>query len=121
MSRARHEEHRRAKGDATKPDNDDKGDTGIGGVADKKKTESYAGTGSDTEKEAERRKRGGGVHKGKMPHMVHGSAPRHHANRPGRKRGGAMGADSHPMTMASKLEQPEGMKREGHTWDKEDD
>lgn len=111
MSRARHEEHdkkhHRAKGG------------GIGGVGEVK-TESYEGTGSDTEKEAEKRKRGGAMHKGKMPTMVHGHKPRHHENRPGRKRGGSVGADSHPMTEAHKLSMPEGMSRDGGV-DKEDD
>jgi hypothetical protein len=117
MSRARHEakehkeEHKRAKGGAL---------GGIGGVDDGKKTESYTAGDPDTEKEAERRKRGGGVHKGKMPTMVHGRMPHHHGNRPGRKRGGAMGADSHPMTEASKLEAPVGMSRRDGV-DKEDD
>ena len=109
MSRARHEEkehEKRAKGG------------GIGAMNDK--MESYSGTGSDTEKEAERRARGGKVHKGKMPRMIHGSAPHHHGNRPGRKRGGSVGADSHPMTEASSLKMPEGLSRSGGT-DKEDD
>jgi hypothetical protein len=113
MSRARHEEHdkkhERAKGG------------GIGAIG-KVKEESYAGTGSDTEKEAERRARGGKVHKGKMPMMMHGKAPKHHANRPGRKRGGSMGADSHPMTEASRLSEPQGMSgRTSNRVDREDD
>jgi hypothetical protein len=108
MSRARHEEHdkKRAKGG------------GIGAMNDK--MESYTAGNPDTEKEAEKRARGGKVHKGKMPRMVHGSAPHHHGNRPGRKRGGSMGADSHPMTEASRLEAPEGMSRRDGV-DKEDD
>lgn len=106
MSRARHEE-KRAKGG------------GIGAMNNK--MESYAGTGSATEKEAEKRKRGGGVHKGKMPTMVHGSAPKHHGNRPGRKSGGSVGADSHPMTSASRLSPPEGMSNRAGGVDKEDD
>lgn len=102
MSRARH-----AKGG------------GIGGVGPVK-TEVYSGAGSKTIEEANRRAKGGKVHKGKMPMMVHGSAPRHHGNRPGRKSGGAVGADSHPMTSAAKLSAPEGLSRTTSV-DKEDD
>lgn len=111
MSRARHEvKTERAKGG------------GIGAVGPVK-TESYAGTGSETEKEAEKRKRGGKVtmRKGNMPHMVHGSAPKHHGNRPGRKSGGSVGADSHPMTAASKLSMAEGVSRDSGKVDREDD
>lgn len=107
MSRARHEE-KRAKGG------------GIGDVSDKTKMEKYSGGDSDTAKEAERRARGGKVHKGKMPTMVAGHAPRHHGNRPGRKSGGAAGADSHPMTQASRLTAPEGLSRDNRV-DREDD
>src|SRR5450755_1296796 len=101
MSRARHEEKEkpRARGGAA----------GAGDIKENQKVQSYAGTDSEVEKAAERRKRGGGVHKGKMPRMVHGNMPHHHENRPGRKRGGSVGADSHPMTEAATLKQPEGM------------
>lgn len=92
---------------------------GVGAIPTKVKEESYAGTGSDTEKEAERRARGGGVHKGRMPTMVHGNAPKHHRNRPGRRSGGSVGADAHPMTSASRLEGREGERAE--KLDKEDD
>jgi hypothetical protein len=81
----------------------------------------YSGVGSETEKEAERRKRGGAImHKGKMPTMVAGHAPKHHENRPGRKSGGSVGADSHPMSSAAHLEPVEGMSR-GDKEDREDD
>ena len=109
----REEEHkrkdRRAKGG------------GIGAVGAVKE-ESYTAGDPKTEKEAEKRKRGGAVmKKGKMPHMVHGSAPHHHANRPGRKRGGSVGADSHPMTEAARLTMPEGMHKDYGKLDREDD
>ena len=55
-----------------------------------------------------------------MPRMIHGSAPHHHMNRPGRKSGGSVGADSHPMTSAAKLSAPEGLNRATGV-DKEDD
>lgn len=87
---------------------------GIGEVG-KVKEESYAGTGSDVEKEAERKRggrmkraRGGAVHK-REPMMVEGHKGGHRLDRPGRKRGGAVGADSKPFTSAHKLEAPEGM------------
>lgn len=110
MSRARHEEkeHKRAKGG------------GIGDVGNVK-ADDYSGSGKpDVVKEAEKRARGGKVHKGKMPTMVHGRMPHHHENRPGRKRGGSVGADAHPMTSAARLEAPEGMSRRDGV-DKEDD
>lgn len=104
MSRARH-----AKGG------------GIGIISEtEKKPFSYSGTGSPTEKEALKRKSGGKVVKGNMPTMVHGKAPRHHGNRPGRKAGGSVGADTSPMTHASKLTHAEGMSI-GYKVDKEDD
>jgi len=94
MSRARH-----AKGG------------GVGAVPENEKAQVYAGAGSNVVKEAERRAKGGML-KGKMPTMVHGSAPKHHGNRPGRKSGGAVGADAHPMTSASRLSSPEGLSRD---------
>lgn len=96
---------------------------GVGAVPENAKAESYAGTGSRTEKEAERRAKGGAVkmHKGRMPHMIAGHAPRHHGNRPGRKAGGSVGADSHPMTEASRLSAPEGMHKDYTKLDREDD
>ena len=96
MSRAR---HARAKGG------------GIGAIPDNEPIQKFAGGDSNTAKEAQARAKGGAVHK-KMPTMVHGSAPKHHGNRPGRKSGGAVGADSSPMTSASRLTQPEGLSRE---------
>jgi hypothetical protein len=84
---------------------------GIGAVPDNVKVQNMGGADSNTAKEAERRKRGGAV-KGKMPMMVHGGAPKHHGNRPGRKSGGAVGADSSPMTQASRLTSPEGLSRD---------
>jgi hypothetical protein len=54
-------------------------------------------------------KRGGKVHHGSMPMHVDGKAPRHHRmDRPGRKRGGGIGADTSPMTAAARLTAPRG-------------
>lgn len=84
---------------------------GIGDDDRKVKEQSYAGTGSEVEKAAERKKAGGRVHHGKVPMHVEGHKASHHRlDRPGRKRGGAVGADTKPMTTASKLSAPEGMK-----------
>lgn len=110
----RKEEHR-ARGGKT-----EKGPGDIGEDGSTKGMESYAGTGSDTEKEAERRAKGGALRKERMPRMIHGSAPHHNGNRPGRKSGGSVGADSHPMTEASRLKGPEGLSRDGGV-DREDD
>lgn len=110
----REEEHKRARGGETKGPGD------IGEDGSMKGMESYAGTGSDTEKEAEKRARGGALRKERMPRMIHGAAPHHNGNRPGRKSGGAVGADSHPMTEAARLKGPEGLSREGGV-DREDD
>ena len=87
MSKARHE---RAAGGS------------IGDDDKKVKEMSYAGTGSNVEKEADKRKRGGAVHK-RMPMHVEGGKSGHRLDRPGRKRGGAVGADSRPMTTAHNL------------------
>lgn len=84
---------------------------GIGAVPDNEPIQKFAGGESNVAKEAARRAKGGAVHK-KMPTMVHGSAPKHHGNRPGRKSGGAVGADSSPMTQASRLSGVEGLSRE---------
>ena len=128
MKRRHSEERRRARGGkaekAEKRARGGKADEGIGATGgpdgSTKGMEIRTAGDPDVVKEAERRKRGGGVHKGKMPTMVHGSAPRHHANRPGRKSGGSVGADSHPMTEAARLKGPEGLSRDGGV-DREDD
>lgn len=108
-----------------------------------KASEKYNAVGSKTEKEADSddygghkrggrakhangglvaRKRGGGVHHGSMPMHVDGKAPRHHRmdRVPGRKRGGGIGADTSPMTAASRLTAPTGEKDQTKT-DKRDD
>src|SRR5580658_6481592 len=78
------------------------------------KAEVYAGKGSNTEKEAERRKNGGKraaggkvATKPKLPALAVGGAPSRHIrmDRRGRKRGGSVGADSHPLTEASRMKE----------------
>lgn len=55
-------------------------------------------------------KRGGKM--GKMPIMLEGATPKHHRlDRPGRKSGGAVGADTKPLTTAARLHG--GMKKGG--------
>ncbi|MDE2096490.1 MAG: hypothetical protein KGL39_04530 [Patescibacteria group bacterium] len=79
------------------------------------KVDFYAGGESNTAKEAEEKKHGGKVHKkhgGKVKHMGHmeGHHGKHRMDRPGRKRGGGVGADMKPMSSAAKT----AMKQEGH-------
>lgn len=93
---------------------------GVGEIKDGGKKMVYAGGDSNVLKEAEKRKRGGKV--GKIPAMVEGKMPKHHRlDRPGRKRGGAVGADSSPMTEASRLTCPPGVGGYGASTDKSDD
>ena len=68
-----------------------------------------------------KRKHGGKVHHGNAPMHVSGKAPAHHRmDRPGRKRGGGVGADTSPMTAANKLTAPKGDSDQNKT-DKRDD
>ena len=79
------------------------------GKASRGGIEVYAGSGSKVIKQARAagntgivRKRGGKAMK--APIMLEGAAPKHHRlDRPGRKSGGAVGADSAPMSQASRL------------------
>lgn len=101
MSRARHAAGGAVAGFAARA----KG----GGVEDEK-AEVYAGKDSKTEEEAEGKRSAGGAvtrKRGGAIHMISGSPGRNHGNRPGRKRGGSVGADSSPLTSASKLTGPE--------------
>lgn len=109
------EHEKRARGGESKG-----GPGAIGEDGSMKGMESYTADHPDVEKEAERRAKGGALRKEKMPRMVHGEAPRHHVNRPGRKSGGSIGADSHPMTEAARLSAPEGLSRNSGV-DREDD
>jgi len=69
--------------------------------ADGGKAEFYAGAGSNVAKEAEEKKHGGKVHK-KRKHggHVHGEMAKKRLDKPGRKRGGAVGADMKPLSSA---------------------
>lgn len=128
--RSRHAEHRARGGEMAhkrkeheKLARGGKAESGPGEIGEDgsmKGMESYTADHPDVEKEAERRAKGGAIKKGKMPRMVHGEAPRHHTNRPGRKSGGSVGADSHPMTEAARLKPTENLTRDGGV-DREDD
>lgn len=103
--------HKRADGGGVK---DPKGE-GHDDYRDYKgKEESYAGTGSDTEKEAEERRKNGGkrANGGKAPALAVGGSPSRtlRMDRRGRKRGGSVGADMHPLTSANKLSEADGEK-----------
>lgn len=69
----------------------------------------YAGAGSKVAREAEERKKGGRV---KEAEKVMGPKPRHRLDRPGRKSGGAVGADKTPLTTAARVTPPGGGKAE---------
>jgi hypothetical protein len=77
-----------------------------GGIGDDEKApkeEVYEGAGSRTEAEAKKRARGG-----KAPMHVAGAASKHlRLDRRGRKSGGSVGADTSPLTSASRLSAPE--------------
>lgn len=54
----------------------------------------------DVFEEADERKRGGKVHKKKHVRMPEGKMAKHRMDRPGRKMGGRVGADKHPLSSA---------------------
>ena len=60
---------------------------------------------------------------GRMEHEHHvdGHHGRKRLDRPGRKRGGAVGADTHPLTTASKITNAEDHKANDGDSDSEDD
>ena len=71
------------------------------------------------EAEGKRRKRGGTV----VAHRMAGGPVKHRLDRPGRKRGGRVGADTSPLTSAhhSTKEQSAPRSTVGPTEDREDD
>lgn len=75
--------------------------------------EAYAGGGSNVEKEAEEKKHGGKVrHHRKHGGHVDGDHGHRRMDRPGRKRGGSVGADMHPLSSAAKVKDADGHKAE---------
>jgi hypothetical protein len=105
MSRARHHaKHRAHGGEAPAPSQYGKAPEHL-----------WNAHGSNTVREAEQRKRGGAVarkHGGEV-HEVEGHAGKKRHDRPGRKRGGGVGANKMPLSTAAKVhhitsgEQPE--------------
>ena len=82
------------------------------------KPEAYTAKGSHVEGEAEKGEEGEKMHKGgrkkraeggRMHHEEHveGHHGKKRYDRPGRKRGGAIGSNSHPLSSAAKVEKAE--------------
>lgn len=67
----------------------------------------YNAQGSEVEKEAEEKKGGGRVGR-KAGGRAMGESAKRRFDRPGRKRGGAVGADMHPLSSASKVRPAQG-------------
>lgn len=88
MSRARHEREKRAEG----------------GKIDVK-PRPYNAMGSPVEDEAEEKNAGGKV---KKHSAAEGMKAKKRLDRPGRKRGGSVGADMHPLSSAAKIKNAEG-------------
>lgn len=63
----------------------------------------YAGGESNVKKEADERKDGGRVKKKKDEAKVDGKMSKMRLDRPGRKSGGRVGADSSPLSSAAKV------------------
>jgi len=83
-----------------------------GGVAPKDPApkEVYAGEGSNVVKEALKRKHGGKVD-GKDMGKVEGGKARLRLDRPGRKMGGRVGADSSPLSSAANTDGPDKLEQ----------
>lgn len=74
---------------------------------EKSPKEVYEGKGSNVVKEAEKRKSGGRTCR-KDGGKVDGEASRPRLDRPGRKKGGRVGADSAPLSSAARVSSPAG-------------
>lgn len=74
------------------------------------KPKAYNAEGSNVEKEADEKKRGGKVKKMRRGGHVEGMHGKKRLDRPGRKRGGSVGADMHPLSTASKITNASGHK-----------
>lgn len=87
---------------------------GGGKVEPDVKPKAYNAQGSKVEEEAEEKKRGGKVkakhHKKEHHGEVEGHRGKRRLDRPGRKRGGSVGADRHPLSSASKVTPAAGRK-----------
>ncbi len=78
-----------------------------GGVVPKDESpkDVYTGSGSNVVKEADKRKDGGRVKKKEMG-KVDGKKSKMRLDRPGRKSGGRVGADTSPLSSAAKTSDP---------------
>jgi hypothetical protein len=76
-----------------------------GGVVPKDESpkDVYAGADSNVKKEADERKDGGRVKKKKEMGKVDGKKSKMRLDRPGRKSGGRVGADSSPLSSAARV------------------
>lgn len=76
-----------------------------GGVVPKDEStkDVYAGADSNVRKEADERKDGGRVKKKKEMGKVEGKKSKMRLDRPGRKSGGRVGADSSPLSSAARV------------------
>lgn len=73
-----------------------------GGDVEESKMENYNGSENNVEKEAEEKNKGGKVKKRAAGgSMMEGSKARHRLDRRGRKRGGSVGSDMHPLSSAA--------------------
>ncbi len=72
-------------------------------------SETYAGKGSNVEKEAEERKRGGRA-KRKSGGKLFGAAAKNHAGRTPRRSGGRTGSNANPLSSAHSGTPPSGHK-----------
>lgn len=100
---------------------------------DEVRPRAYNAQGSHEEKEAEAGEEGeneelhkGGrkkrKHGGKLEHEVAGHHGKKRFDRPGRKRGGAVGANSHPLSSAAKIKDAEEHRaRDGNAADDRED
>ena len=79
-----------------------------GGVVPKDESpkDVYAGASSNVRKEADERRDGGRVKKAKEMGKVEGKKAKMRLDRPGRKSGGRVGADSSPLSTAAKTSGP---------------
>lgn len=125
MSRARHHEHKRARGGSTKPVWEAGGGTNAAKEAEEK-TEGehlkkggrvHHGEGEHPKHRADKRKRGGKVekmevhetmkraHGGEVHHEVKEKSMKHHHGMhvPGRKMGGGVGANRTPLSTAATI------------------
>src|SRR5271170_5476140 len=107
MSRARHAKKRAKGGLSGKPEWEAGGQSNAAKEAEERKHGGHVEAEGEHAKERHdraKRARGGGVH-GHEPHHAVKEKSMHHRHGmkvPGRKRGGGVGADMHPLTTANK-------------------